>query len=57
MKYKDLLYELLYMTDEQLNCDVTVELGQEEECFPAEFRICDIEHFCLDENHPVIYVP
>lgn len=43
-------------TEEQLDCTVTVEMGVENECYPAELRVCADNHFCLDDNHPVIYV-
>ena len=55
IKYRQLLGELLTFTDEQLNCDVTVEDSAESECYAAELRICGSEHDSLDENHPVIY--
>lgn len=53
--YRDLLKELMELSDEQLECDVTVENGIENECFAAELRICAEEHDSLDEDHPVIY--
>lgn len=56
MTYRDLLAELSRMTDEQLSCDLTVELAIEDECIPAELRICGPNHDVLDEDHPVIYV-
>jgi len=50
------LRELLNkMTDEQLNCDVTIEDGIADECFSGELRITDNEHDHLDGNHPVIF--
>jgi len=55
MTYLDLLQALNNLTDEQLNCMVTVELGITDECYGADLRICDSEHGVLDENHPVIY--
>lgn len=60
MTYRELLAELQGLDDDQLDSDVTVELGLEDECYPAELRICDTDHFAhngsLDEFHPVIYV-
>jgi len=56
MKYHELLLQLQKLSQEQLDNDVTVESGIDDECYPAELRICDTEHDSLDENHPVIYV-
>lgn len=56
MKYRELAHLLDELTPEQLDCDITVELSQEQECLPGEFRITDIENDLLDENHPVIFV-
>jgi len=55
MTYKELLAALSYLTPVQLNRNVIIELEHEEECVPAELRICDEDHFCLDEGHPVIF--
>ncbi len=54
--YRELLKNLQKLSEDQLDSDVTVELGLSDECFPAEFRICGEEHDVLDEDHPVIYV-
>jgi hypothetical protein len=44
------------MDEDQLDSDVTVEIGKEEtECFPAELRIC-CSHDSLDDGHPVLFV-
>jgi len=43
------------LTDEQLDCDVTIELEHADECIAAEFRICNENHFALDDSHPVIF--
>ncbi len=56
MTYRDLLECLQKLTEEQLECTLTVELGISDECLPAEWRICGEEHFVLDDGHPVIYV-
>lgn len=56
MTYKELLKRLSTLTPEQLNCDVTVELEVQDECYPAELRICGPDHELLDEDHPVIFV-
>jgi len=55
MTYYELLKRLSHLNDEQLGADVTVELGLTDECYAAEFRICDVGHDSLDEDHPVIY--
>ncbi len=57
MTYRELLNELVKLTPDQLYSDITVELGPEDECYPAELRICDIDHPSLDDKHPVIFVP
>jgi hypothetical protein len=57
MTYKQLLGCLAELTSEQLDCNVTVELGLSDECLVGEFRIADCEHDILDEWHPIIYVP
>jgi hypothetical protein len=57
MKYRELLESLKQLTSEQLECDLTVELGLSDECCLGELRIADCEHDLLDEWHPVIYVP
>ncbi len=59
MKYNELLRCLNNLTEEQLQCDVTVELAMDHgsnECYPAELKICGFEHGVLDEDHPVIFV-
>lgn len=57
MTYRELLECLKQLTSEQLECDLTVELGLSDECCLGELRIADCEHDLLDEWHPVIYVP
>lgn len=54
--YRQLRTMLNALTEEQLDCDVTVEDEYEEECYAAEFKICGSEHDSLEENHPVIFV-
>lgn len=56
MTYRELFEKLGTLTESQLNCDLTVELGPEDECYPAELRIAGSEHDSLDENHPIIFV-
>lgn len=55
MTYRQLLSKMLTFTKEQLDSDVTIEMGIFNECFAANLRICGSEHESLDENHPVIY--
>lgn len=57
MTYKDLLEKLQGLSESQLNCNITVELGPEDEFYPAEFRISGDENDVLDPDHPVIFVP
>jgi len=54
--WEELANAILKLSSEQRNSTVTVELGVSDECYPADLRICDIEHESLDENHPVVYV-
>jgi len=56
MTYRELLDKLYELDSLQLEMDVTIEDPYEDECFPAELRICGPEHDKLDENHPVIYM-
>ena len=59
MTYQDLFNALSKMTPEQLQCDLTVEIAMDygsNECYPAELKICGLEHGVLDEDHPVIFV-
>ena len=57
MTYRELIKELGQLTDEQLECTVTVEDAYENECRAAELRISTDNHDSLDEDHPVIFVP
>ena len=43
------------MTPEQRKTNITIELEHEDECYPAEFRICGADHQILDNGHPVIF--
>lgn len=63
MTYRELLRRLEEMSDDQLNCDVTVEikvisLREEDSDFYSINKLyftnkeCDV----LDENHPVLIV-
>jgi len=57
MTYGELLAELKKLGPVQLDMTVTVEDTHDEECYGAEFYICDDQHDSLDESHPVIVVP
>lgn len=58
MTYRELLERLSSLSDEQLNCTVTIEDPYQDECFPAaELRICGEDHDSLDEDHPIIMLP
>ena len=57
--YRTLGKLVALMTEEQLDCDLTVEIPTEQssECYSAELRIAGSEHDGgLDDSHPVIYV-
>ena len=56
MTFEELKQALNTLTEEQLSCDLTVELGLENECFPAKLRTAGEYHDSLDENHPIIFV-
>jgi hypothetical protein len=55
--YRTLAALIEMMSEDQIDSDVTVEIGVEGECYAAELRICDGEHDSLDDDHPVIYIP
>ena len=57
MTYRQLIEQLQKLTEEQLDCTITVEDAYEDECRVAEVRICGDNHDSLDDNHPVIFVP
>ena len=54
--YRRLLKVLASMSDEQLDADITIEVGIDDECYPAELRFAGETHSSLEENHPVIFV-
>lgn len=54
MTYRELFEVLKTLTDEQLDCDVTVEDNYENECYAGSFDICGPNHNFLEDNHPVI---
>lgn len=57
MTYRELLDRLSSLSDEQLNCKVTIEDPHQDEFYPAELRICGEDRSILDEGHPVISLP
>jgi hypothetical protein len=57
--YRTLGKLIAAMNEEQLDCDLTVEIPTEQlsECYSAELRIAGSEHDAgLDDGHPVIFV-
>lgn len=57
MTYRELLTALSKLTDEQLDCSVTVELEEQDEFYPVELYICGSWQGVLDDGHPVLVVP
>jgi len=57
MTYRELARALLKMLGDELDKDVTVELGGSYRCFKADLRFCDSNHPVLDPYYPVVYVP
>ena len=53
--WRHLREALSFLSEEQLNADLTIELGQEDECFAAEFRVCGETHYSLEDGHPVLF--
>ncbi|KKL07485.1 hypothetical protein LCGC14_2585530 [marine sediment metagenome] len=54
MKYSELIKELQNLSQDQLQCDLTVQDEAEDETFPASLRIAGKQHPSLDEDHPII---
>jgi hypothetical protein len=52
MTYRELINQLLQLSDEQLNSDVTLYVGkgQKDEWYPAHLKFASQD--ILDENHP-----
>ena len=53
MTYRELIKQLGQLTDEQLECTVTVEDINYEEYYAGDFDIV-VESDVLDEDHPVL---
>ena len=56
MTYRELILKLSDLTEEQLNCDLTVRLVESDEYFAATFKVMGDSEGVLDENHPVFEV-
>lgn len=54
--YKTLLNLLNRMSDEQLDCDVTIYDDVADEYLPGEMLICGHQHDVLDDGHPYLRV-
>ncbi len=52
--YRQLKYLLETMSDDSLDCDVTVEDTYTDECYAAELRVAGTNHDSLEEGHPVL---
>lgn len=57
MTYRELRDRLFLLTEDQLDKQILVELGPEDEILEAELRVCGENHDLLEEDHPVIFVP
>jgi hypothetical protein len=56
--YRQLKEALSHFSNEQLDSDITVHNGADDEMLPAELRIINGEkENRLDDNHPVIFAP
>ena len=54
MTYRELIEQLEKLTEEQLECTVTVEDLYDQECYSADLAITGNGHDSLDEDHPII---
>jgi len=54
MTYKELIERLKNLDETQLNMDVTVQDGSDDECYPAKFAVVEYAG-TLDKNHPVFF--
>ena len=54
MTYRELIEQLEKLTEEQLECTVTVEDLYDQECYAADLAITGNGHDSLDEDHPII---
>jgi len=56
MTYRELQEQLGRLTDEQLDCDVTVYFTESDEFLPATGCDSMVHDDVLDENHPYLTV-
>ena len=56
MTYRELIEQLEKLTDEQLDCTVTVDSLDRRECYPAGLAITGNDHDSLDEDHPILTI-
>jgi len=56
MTYRELIKELEQLTDEQLECTVTVDSLDRRECYPAMLATTLDDHDSLDEDHPILTI-
>ena len=54
MTYRELIETLEKLTEEQLDCTVTVEDLYHQECYAGDLAITGNGHDSLDEDHPII---
>lgn len=54
MTYRELIEQLEKLTEEQLDCRVTVEDLYLQECFAGDLAITGNGHDSLGEDHPII---
>ncbi len=52
--YRQLKSLLETMSDDSLDCDVTVEDTYINQCYSAELRVAGTNHDSLEEGHPVL---
>lgn len=52
MTYRNLLSTLSSLTEEQLDCTVTIHDSHLDEYYPAGYAIADTD--VLDKNHPIL---
>ena len=60
MTYQQLMDRLSKLERWQLDCDVTVEIGEEDclkgEYYSAYLRMTGMDNDTLDENHPILFI-
>jgi len=56
MTYRELIEQLEKLTEEQLECTVTVDSLERRECYPALLAITGNDHDSLDEDHPILTI-